>query len=96
LQNSHAKGKEKVGQSVPGGEDAHSSIAKEVVKIGNNDVVMEDCFKGLVIINDSTRAQVGNNSGSSQLRANDHDASSSKLNPKYHQPRWCSGGLMHT
>jgi hypothetical protein len=66
LQNSSAKGREKVEQSIPGGEDAESSVAKEVIKIGNNDVVMGDCFKGLVIINSSTRAQVGNNSGSSQ------------------------------
>jgi hypothetical protein len=39
-----------------------------VIKIGNNDVVMGDCFKGPVIINGSTQAQVGDNSGSSQPR----------------------------
>jgi hypothetical protein len=61
-----------------------SSVAKEVIRIGNNDVVMGDCFQGLVIINGSTRAQVGNNSGSFQLQANDHEASLSKPNPKYH------------
>jgi hypothetical protein len=66
LQNSSAKGREKVEQSIPGGEDAENSVAKEVIKIGNNDVVMGDCFKGPVIINSSTRAQVSNNSGSSQ------------------------------
>jgi hypothetical protein len=66
LQNSSVKGREKVEQSVLGGEDAHSSVAKEVIKIGINDVVMEDCFKGPVIINSSTRARVGNNFGSSQ------------------------------
>jgi hypothetical protein len=67
LQKSSVKGKEKVEQSVPRREDAQSSIAKEVVKIGNNDVVLGDCFKGLIIINDSTRARVSNDSGSSQL-----------------------------
>jgi hypothetical protein len=90
------KGKENVGQSVLGGEDAQSSVAKEVIKIGNNDVVMGDCFKGPDIINGSTQAQVDNNSRSSQPRANDHKARSSKMDPKYHQPRWCPGGLTHT
>jgi hypothetical protein len=55
LRNDSTNGKEKVEQSVPGGEDARSSVAKEVIKIGNNDVVMGDCFKGLVIINDSAQ-----------------------------------------
>jgi hypothetical protein len=95
LQKIFANGKEKVEQSVPRGEDAQS-ITKEVVKIGRNDVVMGDCFKGLIIINSYTWTQVSNNFGSSQLQANDHDASSSKPNPKYHQPRWCPGGLTHT
>jgi hypothetical protein len=45
------KGKEKVEQSIPEGEK--SKVFKEVVKIGNNDVVMGDCFKGSVIINGS-------------------------------------------
>jgi hypothetical protein len=84
LQRSSTKGKEKVEQSVLGGEDAQSSVAKEVIKIGNNDVVMGDCFKGLVIINGFAQAQVGNNSGSSQPRANNHEASLSKPDPKYH------------
>jgi hypothetical protein len=56
LQKSSVQGKEKVEQSVPGGEDAQSSVAKEVIKFGNNDVVMGDCFKGTVIINGSTLA----------------------------------------
>jgi hypothetical protein len=67
-----------------------------VIKIGNNDTVMGDCFKGPVIINSSTKAQVGDNSRSSQPQAKDHEASSSKLDPNYHQPRWCPGGLTHT
>jgi hypothetical protein len=96
LQRGSTKGKEKVEQSIPGGEDAQSSVAKEVIKIGNNDVVMGDCFKGPVIINDSTQDQVGDNFGSSQPRSKDHEASSSKTDPKYHQPRWCPGGLTHT
>jgi hypothetical protein len=49
------KGKENVEQSVPRGEDAQSSVVKEVIKIDNNDVVMGDCFKGPVIINGSTQ-----------------------------------------
>jgi hypothetical protein len=96
LQRSSTKGKENVEQPVLGGEDAQSSVAKEVIKIDNNDVVMGDCFKGPVIINDSTQAHVGNISESSQPRANDHEASLRKLDPKYHQPRWCPGGLTHT
>jgi hypothetical protein len=50
------KGKENVEQSIPGSENAQSSVAKEVIKIGNNDVVMGDCFKGPIIINGSTQA----------------------------------------
>jgi hypothetical protein len=96
LQKSSAKKKEKVEQFVPGGEDAQCCVAKEVIKIGNNDVVMRDCFKGPVIINGSTQAQVVDNSGSSQPWAKDHEASSSKPDPKYHQPRWSLGGLTHT
>jgi hypothetical protein len=84
LQNYSVKGKEKVEQSVLGGGDAQSGVAKEVIRIGNNDVVMGDCFQGPIIINGSTRAQVGNNSRSSQLLANNHEASLSKPNPKYH------------
>jgi hypothetical protein len=67
-----------------------------VITISNNDVVMGDCFKGPVIINGSTQAQVGDNSRSSQPRAKDHEACSSKPDPKYHQPRWRPGGLTHT
>jgi hypothetical protein len=84
LQSSSTKEKEKVEQSVQGDEDAQSSVAKEVIKIDNNDVVMGGCFKGPIIINGSTQAQVGNNSKSPQPRANDHEASSSKPDPKYH------------
>jgi hypothetical protein len=49
------KGKEKVEQSVLEGEDVWNSVAKEVIKIGNNVVVMGDCFKGPVIINGSAQ-----------------------------------------
>jgi hypothetical protein len=90
------RGKEKVEQSVLGGEDAQSSVAKEVIKTGNNDVVMGDCFTRSVIINGSAQAQIGNNCGSSQPRVNDHEASSSNPDPKYHLPMWCPGCLMHT
>jgi hypothetical protein len=96
LQKRSVKGKEKVEQLVLGGDDVQRNVAKEVIKIGNNDVVMGDCFKAPVIINNSTQAQFGNNSGFSQPRVNDHEASSSKSDPMYHQPRWCPGGLTHT
>jgi hypothetical protein len=33
-----------------------SSVAKAVIKIGNNDVVMVDCFTGPVIIKSSAQA----------------------------------------
>jgi hypothetical protein len=56
LQNSSVKGKQKVEQSVPRGEDVQSSVAKAVIKIGNNDVVMVDCFTGPVIIKSSAQA----------------------------------------
>jgi hypothetical protein len=47
------KGTKKVEQSIPEGEQ--SKVAKEVIKIGNNDVVMGDYFKGSVIINGSAQ-----------------------------------------
>jgi hypothetical protein len=31
----------------------HNDVAKEVIKISNNDVVIGYCFKGLAIINSS-------------------------------------------
>jgi hypothetical protein len=96
LQNSSAKGKEKVEQSIPEDGGAQSNVAKEVIKIGNNDVVMGDCFKGSIIKNGSVQTHICSNSGSSQPQANDHEASSCMPDPKYHQPRWCLGGLMHT
>jgi hypothetical protein len=46
LHSDSTKGKEKVEQTVPGGEDAQSSVPKEVIKIGNNDVVMGVASKG--------------------------------------------------
>jgi hypothetical protein len=49
------KGKENVEQSIPEGGGAQSNVAKEVIKIDNNDVVMGDCFKGLVVINNSAQ-----------------------------------------
>jgi hypothetical protein len=55
LQNSFTNGKEKVEQSVSKGGSAQSNIAKEVIKIGSNDVVMGDCFKGSIIINGSAQ-----------------------------------------
>jgi hypothetical protein len=81
------KGKEKVEQFVSGDEHAQSNVAKEIIKIGNNDVVVGDCFKGPVIINGSAQAQISNSSGFSQLQANNYEASSSKPDPKYHQLR---------
>jgi hypothetical protein len=53
-------------QSVLGGEEVQSNVVNEVIKIGNN-VVMWDCFNGMVIIIDSVQAQVGNISEPSQL-----------------------------
>jgi hypothetical protein len=93
---SSMKGKEKIEQSIPEGEYVQNSVAKEVIKIGNNEVVMGDCFKGSVIINGFAQTQIGNSSQSSHERANDHEASSSKPDPKYHQLRWCPDGLTHT
>jgi putative N-acetylmannosamine-6-phosphate epimerase len=47
------KGKEKVEQLVLEGEDVQNKVAKEVIKIGSNAVVMGGCFEGPIIINDS-------------------------------------------
>jgi hypothetical protein len=44
-----------VEQSIPEDGSAQSNVAKEVIKISNNDVVMGVCFKGSVIINGSTQ-----------------------------------------
>jgi hypothetical protein len=70
-----------VEQSVPEDGSAQSNVAKEVIKISNNDVVMGVCFKGSVIINGSTQTQICSNSRSSQPQANNHEASSSKPDP---------------
>jgi hypothetical protein len=53
-------------QSILGGKEVQSIVVNEVIKIGNN-VVMWDCFIGLVIIIDFVQAQVGNISEPSQL-----------------------------
>jgi acetate kinase len=53
-----------VEQSVPEGEK--SKVVKEVIKIGNNIVVMGDCFKGSVIVNGSAQNQISSSSGFSQ------------------------------
>jgi hypothetical protein len=71
-------------QSVREGKDEQSKVVNEVIKIGSNDVVMGDCFKGPIIINGPAQDQ----GCSSSKQANDHEASSSKSDPKYHQPRW--------
>jgi hypothetical protein len=88
------KGKKKVEQSIP--ECEKNKVVKEVIKILNNDVVMGGCFKGPVIINISAQDQIGNSSEYSHPWANDHEARLSKLDTKYHQPRWCPAGLTHT
>jgi hypothetical protein len=44
------------GSSIPEGREVQSNAAKEVIKIGNNDIVMGDCFNGPVIISGSARA----------------------------------------
>jgi hypothetical protein len=50
------KGKEKVEQPVLEGEDVQNKVAKEVIKIGNNVVVMGGCFEGPIIINDCSES----------------------------------------
>ena len=67
-----------------------------VIKIGSNDVVMWDCFKGPIVINGPVQSQVNTSSSLVSPSANDHEASSSKPDPKYNQPRWCPDGLTHT
>jgi hypothetical protein len=37
-------------QSFLEGEKMQRSVASEVIKIGSNDVVMGDCFKGSIIV----------------------------------------------
>jgi hypothetical protein len=60
------KGKEKIEQFVPEDEEVQSSVVNEVIKIGNNDVVMGDCFKGPIIINGSAQTQISNSFEPSQ------------------------------
>jgi hypothetical protein len=66
LQNGSTKGKEKVEQSIPEGEGVQSNVVMQVIKIGNNDVVIGDCFKEPVIINGSAQTQICSSFGSSQ------------------------------
>jgi hypothetical protein len=53
---SSAKGKKKMEQSGPEDEEVQSSVVNEVIKMGNNVVVMGDCFKRPIIINGSIQA----------------------------------------
>ena len=89
------KGKEIIEQSTLEAKDVKKNTASGVIKIGSNDVVMGDCFKGPIVINGPVQSQVNTSSGLFPP-GNDHEARSNKPDPKYNQPRWCPDGLTHT
>ena len=59
-QGHSAKGKEEIEQSTSVAKDIKGSTANVEIKIGSNDVIMGDCFKGPIVINGPVQSQVWN------------------------------------
>ena len=88
-QEYHVKRKEEDVQ--PMQVDSEKTTADDVVKIGDVNVVVKDVGKKPMVFNKSAQ-----NDSQKHVLANDHEASSSGLANKYHQPRWCPPGLSHS
>ena len=71
--------------------DSGMTTTDDVVKVGNVNVVLKDVGKKTMVFGKS--AQINSQK---RVLANDHEASSSGLANKYHQPRWCPPGLSHS
>ena len=71
--------------------ESGKTTTNDVVKIGDVNVVVKDVGKKPMVFNKSAQ-----NDSQKRVLANDHEASSSGLANKYHQPRWCPPGLSHS
>ena len=78
-------------QEVPPTADPEKPKADAVVHIGDIKVVVQDKSKEPMVFGKSATSPAQD-----PVMANDHEASSSKVADKYHQPRWCLEGLTHT
>ena len=71
--------------------DSGKTTAGDVVKIGDVNVVVKDVGKKPMVFGKSAQTDSQN-----RVLANDHEASSNSSVSKYHQPRWCPPGLIHS
>jgi len=83
--------KEKKEEVQPKEADSEKAKADDAVQIGEDKVVVQDKGKGPMAFGKSV-----NSPAQKSVMANDHEASSSKVADKYHQPKWCPLGLTHT
>jgi hypothetical protein len=83
--------KEKKEEAPPKEADSGKAKADDVVQIGEVKVVVQDKGKGLMVFGKSV-----NSPAQKSAMTNDHEASSSRVVDKYHQPRWCLLGLTLT
>ena len=71
--------------------DSRKATADEIVKVGDVNVVIRDVGKKPMVFGKSAQTD-----SQKRVLANDHEASSSGSESKYHQPRWCPPGLSHS
>ena len=78
-------------KEVPPAADPEKPKADADVQIGNIKVVVQEKGKEPMVFGKSATSPAQD-----PVMANDHEASSSKVADKYHQPGWCPLGLTHT
>jgi hypothetical protein len=71
--------------------DPEKTQADPVIQISDIKVVVQDKGKKPMVFSKSATSLA-----EEPVMANDHEAGSSKMADKYHQPRWCPEGLTHT
>jgi hypothetical protein len=76
--------------------DTERTTSKGVIKIGSADMVVEDCFKGPIVIGDPDKSQIANSFVQFVPESNDHEASSSGTLSKHIHVRWCLSSLTRT
>ena len=71
--------------------DSGKTTTDDVIKIGDVNVVVKDVGKKPMVFGKSAQTDP-----QKRVLANDHEASSSGLASKYHQPMCCPPGLSHS
>ena len=71
--------------------DSGKTNAGKIVKVGDVNVVIKDVGKKPMMFGKSAQTD-----SQKCVLANDHEASSSGSESKYHQPRWCPPGLSYS